>query len=189
MPALLAGDGQPAVLVHIGGQEGLAVLLGEGKDLLPTGVDKELPAAGIIDQSGAACGADHRICHGNGLIHKGLTAARIQPDGVGGADQKISVHDGKGVGGVPNKMKGLRLSAVVARQGAVGEPALDEVKIQLVIVGHQGDRAHHQGQCHQKGQEPDKTVGALFGFGGGVGTAAVDIFHSMLLHGFHAAEA
>ena len=58
-------------------------LLGEGKDLLPTGVDKELPAAGIIDQSGAACGADHRICHGNGLIHKGLTAARIQPDGVG----------------------------------------------------------------------------------------------------------
>ena len=183
MPALLAGDGQPAVLVHIGGQEGLAVLLGEGKDLLPTGVDKELPAARIIDQSGAACGADHRICHGNGLIHKGLTAARIQPDGVGGADQKISVHDGKGVGGVPNKMKGLRLSAVVARQGAVGEPALDEVKIQLVIVGHQGDRAHHQGQ------EPDKTVGALFGFGGGVGTAAVDIFHSMLLHGFHAAEA
>ena len=66
-------------------------------------------------------------------------------------------------------MKGLRLSAVVARQGAVGEPALDEVKIQLVIVGHQGDRAHHQGQCHQKGQEPDKTVGALFGFGGAGG--------------------
>ena len=77
MPALLAGDGQPAVLVHIGGQEGLAVLLGEGKDLLPTGVDKELPAAASLAQRGAAGGADHWICLGTGRIHKGLTAARI----------------------------------------------------------------------------------------------------------------
>ena len=42
-------------------------------------------------------------------------------------------------------------------------------KFSLSWLAHQGDRAHHQGQCHQKGQEPDKTVGALLGLGAALG--------------------
>ena len=107
---------------------------------------------------------------------------------LGEPDQKISVHDGKGVGGVPNKMKGLRLSAVVARQGAVGEPALDEVKIQLVIVGHQATAPTIRPVSPERPGTGQNGWGAFWVWGRRW-DAAVDIFHSMLLHGFHAAEA
>ena len=118
---------------------------------------------GVVDHGGVLTYLTDRVGHGDDILHIGHAAGAVKANARLGDRQQVSAADSKGEGLAALVGEALAHAGVRFGQGAVGEPAAQGIKVQLVAVDHQKDGTAGQRQGHyESGQAHQQMGGAAF---------------------------